>query len=57
LSIVDYGAQGAACGGNTEWTMVGAAFPAGQTLGQTANFRQTAPEIGVSPGFVMQVVG
>src|SRR5450759_3475572 len=23
----------------------------GQTLGQTANFRQTAPEIGVSPGF------
>jgi hypothetical protein len=23
----------------------------GQTLGQTAKFRQTAPEIGVSPGF------
>jgi hypothetical protein len=23
----------------------------GQTLGQTANFRQTAPEIHVSPGF------
>src|ERR1017187_5511394 len=23
-----------------------------QTLGQTTNFRQTAPEIGVSPGFV-----
>jgi uncharacterized protein (DUF2062 family) len=27
------------------------AYPAGQTLGQTANFRQTAPEIHVSPGF------
>jgi hypothetical protein len=26
-------------------------FPAGQTQGQTANFRQTAPEIHVSPGF------
>src|ERR1039457_483475 len=26
-------------------------YPAGQTLGQTAKFRQTAPEIGVSPGF------
>jgi hypothetical protein len=26
-------------------------YPVGQTLGQTANFRQTAPEIGVSPGF------
>jgi hypothetical protein len=26
-------------------------YPAGQTLGQTANFRQTAPEIHVSPGF------
>ena len=30
---------------------LGAAFPMGQTLGQTANFRQTAPKIGVSPGF------
>jgi len=27
------------------------AYPAGQTLGQTANFRQTAPKIHVSPGF------
>src|ERR1017187_7438769 len=27
------------------------AYPEGQTLGQTANFRQTAPEIHVSPGF------
>jgi hypothetical protein len=26
-------------------------YPAGQTLGQTANFRQSAPEIHVSPGF------
>src|ERR1035441_6239571 len=26
------------------------AHPSGQTLGQTANFRQTAPEIHVSPG-------
>src|ERR1035441_8076081 len=26
-------------------------YPAGQTLGQTAKFRQTTPEIGVSPGF------
>jgi hypothetical protein len=29
------------------------AYPAGQTLGQTANFRQTAPEIHVSPGFAV----
>src|ERR1035441_9752892 len=28
-----------------------AACPVRQTLGQTAKFRQTAPEIGVSPGF------
>src|ERR1035441_10207509 len=28
-----------------------AACPVGRTLGQTAKFRQTAPEIGVSPGF------
>src|ERR1017187_9845770 len=28
-------------------------YPAGQTLGQTANFRQTAPEIHVSPGFAV----
>src|ERR1019366_5813828 len=28
-----------------------AACPVSQTLGQTAKFRQTAPEIGVSPGF------
>jgi hypothetical protein len=26
-------------------------YPAGQTLGQTANLRQTAPEIHVTPGF------
>src|SRR5450759_1326847 len=34
-------------GGNDER----GAYPVGQTLGQTANFRQTAPEIHVSPGF------
>src|ERR1019366_1929199 len=29
----------------------GGEYRAGQTQGQTAKFRQTAPEIGVSPGF------
>src|ERR1019366_1857027 len=31
-------------------------IPAGQTLGQTANFRQTASEIHVSPGFAANVL-
>src|ERR1035438_1858051 len=30
------------------------AYAVGQTLGQTANFRQSAPEIHVSPGFGLQ---
>src|ERR1035441_5621490 len=34
-----------------------AACPVGQTLGQTAKSRQTAPEIGVSPGFAAQPLG
>src|ERR1035441_9300208 len=40
-------------GGPMRYT-AGATDPAGQTLGQTASFRQTAPETGVSPGFAGQ---
>src|ERR1039457_4317510 len=45
------GGRSASRGTTLEGRSLGAAFPVGQTLGQTANFRQTPPEIGVSPEF------
>src|ERR1035437_2848640 len=53
ISLITCGAGVGPCAGALNRfgdTTNARAYPAGQTLGQTANFRQTAPKIHVSPG-------
>src|ERR1035437_5855248 len=53
ISLITCGARVGPCAGALNRfgdTTNARAYPAGQTLGPTANFRQNAPKIHVSPG-------